>query len=216
VLIGLAAAVKLTPLIFIPMLWCGGRRRAAVTAAATFLSCGAAAWVLLPAESWRFWATEVRNVDRLGYITSVGNQSLNAALLRWGADDTARSGAVLLLGGLIVLLSLRRAAKLARAGNWPAATIVVGAAGIVFSPVSWTHHQVWLVVAAFLPIHRAYRWAILAVMLLPVTALGPPLWSNARLLLAVAAAALLPIRTDVTRTAEPARRRPAPARGGAP
>ncbi|GIF00817.1 hypothetical protein Ari01nite_82810 [Paractinoplanes rishiriensis] len=203
VLIGVAAAVKLTPLIFIPMLWCGGRRRAAVTAIATFLSCAAAAWVMLPAESWRFWTTEVRNVDRLGYITSLGNQSLNAALLRWGADDATRSALVLLLGGLIVLLSLHRAAKLSRAGNWLAATVVVGAASVVFSPVSWTHHQVWLVLAAFLPIHRACRWAVLAVMLLPVTALGPPLWSDARLLLATAIATLLPIGTEAARDARP-------------
>jgi alpha-1,2-mannosyltransferase len=196
VAVGLAAAVKLTPLIFIPMLWLGGRRRAAVTAAATFAACGAAGWVVLPADSWRFWTEEVRDVDRLGYITSVGNQSLNGALLRLGAADSVRSAVVLLVGGLIVLLALRRAARLAHAGNWFAATVVVGAASIVFSPVSWTHHQVWLVLAALLPMHRAYRWAAVAVMLLPVTALDLPLWSDARLLLAVAVAAVIPIAGD--------------------
>src|SRR6266542_368472 len=41
VLVGLAAAVKLTPLIFIPMLWLARRRKAALAAASTFVACGA-------------------------------------------------------------------------------------------------------------------------------------------------------------------------------
>jgi alpha-1,2-mannosyltransferase len=186
VLIGLAAAVKLTPLIFIPMLWCGGRRRAAVTATATFLACCAAAAVVLPADSWRFWTTEIRDVDRIGAIASVGNQSLNGALLRTETPSPVRSAAVLLLGGLIVVLALRRSA---RAGDWFSATVVIGAASIVFSPVSWTHHQVWLALAVLLPIRPAYRWAAAVVMILPATAL----LADARLILAVAVAAVLPM-----------------------
>jgi alpha-1,2-mannosyltransferase len=69
----------------------------------------------------------------------------------------------------------------------------------VLSPVSWTHHQIWLVLAALLPvrgpawIRPAWTMLVLAVMVLPVTALGTPLWSNARLLLAVAVAAAVPL-----------------------
>ena len=189
VLIGLAAAIKLTPLIFIPMLWFGGRRRAAVTAAVTFAGCGAAAAAILPADSWRYWTTEVRDVDRLGSIASPGNQSLNGALIRFGQTAPVRSATVLLLGGLVVVLALRRAARLAAAGDRLAGTVVVGAASIAFSPVSWTHHQVWLVLAAFLPMHPAWRGLGLVLMLLPVTAV----WSDARLAWAVAVAALIPI-----------------------
>jgi len=187
VLIGIAAAVKLTPLIFIPMLWCGGRKRAAVTAAATFVTCCAAAAVVLPADSWRFWTTEVRDVDRIGAIASVGNQSLHGAFLRQANPSPVRDIAVLLIGGLIVALALRRSARLARTGDWFPATVVVGAASIVFSPVSWTHHQVWLALAVMLPIRPAYRWAAGIVMVLPATAV----FSDARLLLAVAVAAVV-------------------------
>ena len=199
VLIGLAAAIKLTPLIFIPMLWFGGRKTAAFTAAATFACCAALAAVILPGDSWRFWTTEVMHVSRLGYITSVGNQSLNGALLRYDVAALARSLSVLIVGGIVVVLALRRAARLAYDGDWLSAVVVVGAAGVAFSPVSWTHHQVWLVLGALLPVRgpgwlrRTWPALVLAVMLLPVTALGPPLWSNARLLLAISTAALLPL-----------------------
>ena len=199
VLIGVAAAIKLTPLIFIPMLWLAGRRRAAVVATWTFTACALLAWVLLPDDSVRYWSTEMWRVSRLGYITSVGNQSLNGALLRSGVDGAIRSSLVLVVGGAVTAIALRRAAHLGRRGDWLSATVVTGSAGIVLSPVSWTHHQVWLVLAALLPVaaptsvRRAWPPAVTAVMMLPVTALGPPVWSNMRLVAALVVACLLPI-----------------------
>jgi alpha-1,2-mannosyltransferase len=210
VLIGVAAAVKLTPLIFIPMLWFAGRRRAAVTAAATFAGCGLIAAVVLASDSWRFWTVEVSRVSRLGYIESAGNQSLNGALLRFDLPSMLRAVVALIIGGTVAAMALWRAARLGRNGDWVSALIVTGAASIVLSPVSWTHHQIWLVLAVLLPIRargatpgaqgawnmrRAWIGVVLVVMVLPVTALGPPLWSNARLLLAIVIAALLPLET---------------------
>jgi alpha-1,2-mannosyltransferase len=188
VLIGLAAAIKLTPLIFIPMLWVTGRRAAAVTATATFAASALLAAVLLPGDSWRFWTTEMFHVGRLGNITSVGNQSLNAALMR--LDAPFRSAIVLIVGGLIAALALRRAARLEARD----ALIVVGAAGIVLSPVSWTHHQIWLVLAVLLPVSRWGKACLAAIMVLPITALDGPLWSSARLILAALVATAIPVR----------------------
>jgi alpha-1,2-mannosyltransferase len=198
VLVGLAAAVKLTPLIFIPMLWATGRRRAAVIAAGTFAGCGAIGAAVLPSDSWRFWTTEMFHVSRLGAITSVGNQSLNGALMR--LDVPMRAAIALVLGGVIAVLALRRAA---RATSPLEALIVVGSASIVLSPVSWTHHQVWLVLAVLLPMPTLGRIAVAAIMLLPVTALAGPLWSNARLILAVLVAVALPVRRRAAARAEP-------------
>ncbi|MFI5936914.1 glycosyltransferase 87 family protein [Actinoplanes sp. NPDC051494] len=196
VLIGLAAAIKLTPLIFIPMLWFAGRRRAALVATATFAGCGAFAALVLPGDSWRFWTSEVSHVSRLGYITGVGNQSLNGALMRFDVATPARSMIALVAGGAIAAVALWHAARLARRDDWVSALVITGAAGIVLSPVSWTHHQFWLVLAAALPVRGRARllWPVLvlAVMLLPVTALGPPLWSNLRLVLAITVAVVIP------------------------
>ncbi|MDY7088408.1 MAG: glycosyltransferase 87 family protein [Actinomycetota bacterium] len=202
VLIGFAAAVKLTPLIFVPLLWFSGRRRAAVTAAVTFVGCGLIGALALPGDSWRFWAGEIFHVSRLGYITGVGNQSLNGALMRLDVPDHARSVLVLAIGGGIAVAGLIRGARLAREDHWLGAAVVVGAAGVVLSPVSWTHHQVWLVPAALLPVagpawvRLGWPATVLAVMVLPVTALEP--LSESRLLLAIVVAALIPVH-DGTR-----------------
>jgi alpha-1,2-mannosyltransferase len=207
---GVAAALKLTPAIFIPWFWFSGQRRTAVTATATFLVAAGLAWLVLPGESARFWFTELRNVDRVGNIATGGNQSLNGALLRWDAPDTVRVAIVGTLGLAVVVAALVRAVHAFRRADPLAAVVIVGAAALVFSPVSWTHHQVWLVLAALLPV--ATRWAapgarravrigwpalVVVVMVLPVTSvgsdvLGAAVAGNGRLWLAVAVAAVVP------------------------
>ncbi|MCY1138527.1 glycosyltransferase 87 family protein [Actinoplanes sp. Pm04-4] len=191
-LVGLAAAVKLTPLIFIPLLWLAGRRTAAAVATATFAACGLLAAATLPGDSWAFWTDKVFQVNRLGYIDGVGNQSLNGALLRLGIEADARRTLVLFVGGTVAAVALARAVRLARRQDWLSAVIVVGAASIVLSPVSWTHHQIWLVLAVLLPIGKVQKAVVLAVMILPV----PVLFAESRLLLAVAVAALIPLHDD--------------------
>ena len=202
-LIGLAAAVKLTPLIVVPLLWCAGRRRAAVTAVATFAGCALAGVLVLPAESWRFWTEAMFQVSRLGYIHNVGNQSLNGALIRFGLEPGVRMVLVLVIGGAVAALGLWRATRLARDGDWLAAVIVIGAASVVLSPVSWTHHQIWLVLAVLLPVRVHQGWwtaVVLAFMLLPVTAV----WGNARLVLAITIAAAVPLVSPRRPAAAPA------------
>jgi alpha-1,2-mannosyltransferase len=200
---GIVAAVKLTPLIFIPLFWLAGRRRAALTAAGVFAGCTALAWAVLPGDSARYWLHELSDVDGMGSVASGGNQSLNAVLLREDAPVAVRFAVVATVGVAIVLAALWRGARACRAGDPLTALAVVGAAGVVFSPVSWTHHQIWLVFAVLLPV-SAVRWRNMfwsalaaAVLLLPVTSAGASLpgglvWGNARFLLAVAIAALVP------------------------
>jgi alpha-1,2-mannosyltransferase len=204
-LTGLAGAVKLTPLIFVPFLLVAARRRAAAVAAGVFLCCSALAWVILPGDSRRYWFTEIWSVRRVGHITTGGNQSLDGALLRLDLPAGART-AVLAAGTLaVVVLAYRRAVRAARADRWFTAVTIVGAAGVVVSPVSWTHHLVWLVLAVFLPVtgRPRYRlmWTVsaLVVMIAPVTSYGarmPGLLgivaTDLRLLLAVAVACLVP------------------------
>ena len=215
---GLAGAIKLTPLIFVPYYWFSGQRRTAVTATVTFFVGTAVAWLVLPGESVRFWFTEIWNVNRVGNIATGGNQSLNGALLRWELPDSARTVIVALVGSAVVVLALIRAVRADRNGYPLAAVVIVGAAGLVFSPVSWTHHQVWLVLALLLAVSTQARtnliWAaiVLAVMALPIISVGTGLptgflTENARLWLAIAVAAVVPF--VAVRRPEPAVEAPA-------
>jgi alpha-1,2-mannosyltransferase len=224
---GIAGAIKLTPLIFVPYFWLCGRRRTAITAAVTFAASTALAWAVLPGESRRFWLTELFNVNRVGNIATGGNQSLNGALLRADLPDTARTAVVGLLGGAVVVVALWRGVRAYRNDDLAAGAVMVGAAGLVLSPVSWTHHQVWLVLAAFLAVStrraRNLWWAavVLVIMVLPVISIGADspiggVTGNARVWLAIAVAALVPfvaVRRRHPPAEEPAGRVGGPAGG---
>ena len=188
---GVAAAVKLTPLVFVPYLWLSGQRRVALTALGTFGACTAIGWLVLPRDSVRYWFTELWHTDRIGNLASTGNQSLYGLLLRIGLP----SRVVWLALALVVLaVGLWRASLAARRGDPLTGLVVAGAVGVAVSPVSWTHHQIWLVFAAFCLVGRA-RWVqaawtapVLVVMTLPVLA-------NLRAPLAVAIACVVPFNS---------------------
>ncbi|MEO3775888.1 hypothetical protein ABGB16_03340 [Micromonospora sp. B11E3] len=141
-------------------------------------------------------------MNRVGNIATGGNQSLNGALLRLEAPDTWRTALAGAIGIAVVVVALIRASRANRNGDPFAAAVIIGAAGLVFSPVSWTHHQVWLVLAGLIAVggrRGTIAWFALvaAIMVLPVTSLGATLpttalTGNARLLLAVAVACLVP------------------------
>ncbi|MEO3775887.1 glycosyltransferase family 87 protein [Micromonospora sp. B11E3] len=52
-LTGIAAAIKLTPMIFVVYWWVSGQRRTAINAVAAFGACTGVAWLVLPGESVR-------------------------------------------------------------------------------------------------------------------------------------------------------------------
>ena len=200
VLVGLAAAVKLTPALFVVHLWLAGRRRDAVVAAGTAAACTALGAAVLPQASWTYWTSALWETARVGDVADGGNQSLRGLLER--ADLPL---ALLVLLVPLVVVGLRRAA---RARDPLAAACVVGCLTVVVSPISWIHTLVWLVLALLLLARSrpalalaglALLWARLpwqAQALLPDGVPGRPLWllvQGLQGLLCVAVVLLLPL-----------------------
>ena len=80
---GLAAGIKLTPLIFVAYLLVTRRVRAAATAAATFAATVAIGFVLLPSPSRVFWLDGVfYNQRRIGDPANPSDESLSGAVAR--------------------------------------------------------------------------------------------------------------------------------------
>ncbi|MET7946718.1 glycosyltransferase 87 family protein [Micromonospora sp. NPDC005324] len=179
-LVGVAAAIKLTPLLFVVYFLAVGRYRDAGRSAATFVACAGLAAIVLPQESWAYWTETVRQTSRIGNLSSLGNQSLHGMLLRVGVDETALP---VLWAGMVALTcaaALLRARQLTRQGRPGHAAVLVGCATVAASPVSWTHHQVWPVLAAMLLIgasgvtQRAAGAALLAAMVVSLGAVLSP------------------------------------------
>jgi alpha-1,2-mannosyltransferase len=143
---GLAAGIKLTPLIFVAYLLITGRVRAAATAAAAFAATIAIGVVLLPSPSKVFWLDGVFfDQNRIGDPANLSDQSLSGAVARLaGSLDSAYWWWA--VGALLVgLAGITVAAWAHRRGRRLAGVTCCAITGLLISPFSWTHHWVWAV-----------------------------------------------------------------------
>jgi alpha-1,2-mannosyltransferase len=141
---GLAAGIKLTPLIFVAYLLITRRVRAATTAAAAFAATVAIGVVLLPSQSRVFWlGGVVYDRYRIGDPANPSDQSLAGAVARLaGSPDSAyRWWAIAAL--LVGLAGITVAAWAHRRGHRLAGVTCCAITGLLISPFSWTHHWVW-------------------------------------------------------------------------
>ncbi|WP_129286909.1 glycosyltransferase 87 family protein [Streptomyces sp. GZWMJZ-114] len=154
--IGIAAGIKLTPLIFIPYLLMTRQLRAALTAAASFAGTVLVGFVFLPGDSSRYWFDAFLDIKRVIVFEEAWgfNQSMLAVLRRLpgGAESLWLPLAVIVgIGGLLV------AAWATRRGHELAGILACALTGLIISPVSWPFHWVWFAPLLVLCAVRAWR-----------------------------------------------------------
>jgi alpha-1,2-mannosyltransferase len=143
---GLAAGIKLTPLIFVAYLALTGRLRAAAVAGGTFAVTVATGFGTLPGPSRKFWLGGVfYNQNRIGDPANPSDQSLSGAVARLAgtADPPRLWGLVAVL--VVGLAGLAVAVWAHRRGYRMAGFGCCAVTGLLVSPISWTHHWVWAV-----------------------------------------------------------------------
>jgi alpha-1,2-mannosyltransferase len=146
VLLGVAAAIKLTPLVFVPFLFLSRQFKAGFTALATFLVCTLGGLVLLPHSSWLYWTKEVLDSKRVGSSWFVDNQNLRGALERL-TGTTPRPILLLSLTLVAAIGGLVIAAWAYRSSSPLLGILLCAATGLIISPISWADHYVWIVPA---------------------------------------------------------------------
>ncbi|MBN6034863.1 DUF2029 domain-containing protein [Amycolatopsis sp. 195334CR] len=186
VLLGIAAAVKLTPAAFVLVLLLEKDFKAAGRAVAAFAGCVAAAWLLSPSASVHYWTELVFAGERIGDPGYIGNQSLRGMIARFGWEPGVQS----LVWQIAVVVVLAVTALVVRralvAGNRVLAMLACALGALLMSPVSWTHHWVWsgpvvglLVVLAWRDRDRVRQVVLLALAALSVYVfVDSPLWNN--------------------------------------
>jgi len=167
---GLAAAIKLTPLLFIPYLWLIGRRRAAALAAGTFAGATAIGLAVFPHDSAAFWGSYLWHESHGLPLAEGGNQSIYAVLLRAGAHGATLAVLWVALGATVAVVGLWRARAAWLGGQRLFSLAVVGCVSILVSPISWTHHQLWILLAAagVFTANASVDLAIVALLVLPM------------------------------------------------
>ena len=182
-LVGIAAALKLTPAAFVLFFLCRGDRRAAGTAGVSFAACTAAGFLVAGHDSARYWTSIVFQTGRPGSLVYHTNQSIQAVLGRAGlAPHTPAGTAAWLILSVAVLAvawaGMRRA--LARAEDAWALSLNAFAA-LLISPVSWSHHWVWgemaVLVLALRSLRQRHRGGLAAAAAgLVIFAAAPQWW----------------------------------------
>jgi alpha-1,2-mannosyltransferase len=185
--IGIAAGVKLTPLIFIPYLLLIRRYRQAATASAVFAATAALGYVILPHDSGTYWAHGLfLKANRIVFLGTRGNQSLRGVLTRLAGSVSAGTLPWIAAAVLVAVAGLVTAALLYRARQPVPAMLACALTGLLVSPLSWDHHWVWVAPGLALLAHlgavarrRAARtawWAAGAGLFL-VFACWPQFWN---------------------------------------
>jgi alpha-1,2-mannosyltransferase len=158
-LIGLAAAIKLTPALFVVFAFLIGQRRTAVTAMISFAVWTGLGAVLLLDETVAFFGGLAGGDTRTASPLYVGNQSLLGVFVRLG--DSSRVTTLIGLGiaALVALLGTLVAAHWWRLGHKAFGVALAGLTTCLVSPLSWTHHYVWILpFAAALFVPGLPRW----------------------------------------------------------
>ena len=161
-LIGLAAAIKLTPLRFVVFAFLIVKHRVAIMAIVSFAFFTGIAWILLPKESLEYWRSLGKGEVNTAGPVYVGNQSISGAMTRWFAEDRKTVITALAIGFVIAGIATLVAAWWWRRGEKVFAIGLVGLATCLASPLSWTHHHVWaaILLIAVTTSSTLPRWAV--------------------------------------------------------
>jgi alpha-1,2-mannosyltransferase len=184
--IGLAAALKLTPLVFIPYLLFTGRGRAAARALGVVLLSILVAFVTLPRDAAAYWGGKFLDFSRVtgghhhGAGSGATNQSLRGAVLRLFPTITDPRTIWLLASAIVVIAGLALAIRAAQRGDEALGFLLTAITGLLISPVSWTHHWAIAVpgaLALLLSNRRALTGAVAATLALAFAVDGYAIWA---------------------------------------
>jgi alpha-1,2-mannosyltransferase len=169
-LLGLGIALKLTPAVFLLYFLLRRDNRAGLTALASFAGATLLGFVLAWRDSLEYWTHTVHNTERIGGAALNTDQNIAGALARIGLSENLRF-ALWVAGCLLVLaLTVWAIRRVLRAGEPVLAVICVALFGLVVSPVSWSHHWVWMLPAVL--VTAVLAWQRRNVALAVVSAAG--------------------------------------------
>ena len=143
-LIGLAAAIKLTPALFVIFAFLIGKTRVAIIAMISFAVFTGIGAILLFRETLVFFGGLSGGDTRTASPLYTGNQSLLGVFFRLGDSSRVTALVGLAVSVVLAVLGCLVAAHWWRHEEKVFAVAIVGLTTCLASPLSWTHHYVWI------------------------------------------------------------------------
>jgi alpha-1,2-mannosyltransferase len=204
--VGLASAIKLTPMVGVLFFAVARRWRAVATTVAAFAGATLVAWVVSPSDSRKYWTDTLFDTSRVGGVDSPLNNSLRRAVTWLHAGNSVESIIWVALALAVVAVGVWRARLAWDRGNDLASITVVMCVGLLVAPITWSHHLYFLILALPLLIGDGRSWARWAAFALTLPVMFElhdqgqrPAQSGLRILLLLLVVVALPL----DRSAEP-------------
>ncbi|MGH3582165.1 MAG: mannosyltransferase [Mycobacterium sp.] len=192
-LVGLAAGVKLTPAVS-GLYFLGVRRWRVVIFSAVVFAATVGGSILVVGQQGRYYFTDlIGDADRVGPIGTSFNQSVRGAISRILGHDAGYGPvvvAILLVAAVLAVLAWR---AVDGGTDRLAGIVIVQLFGLLLSPISWTHHWVWLIPLMIWLLHgplrerlgarvRGWGWLALTLVGLPwlLSFAQPTIWTISR------------------------------------
>jgi len=157
-LVGLAAAIKVTPMIFALYYLVTGQRRQALNSFGSFAAFTAFGALFFPSETLAFWTrltSSGQDIDpKLPY-----NLGIRSMLARISLDLVHSSWLWAGLGLLLMIATLWRARRLYGRNQAMEAALIVGSAAIIVPPNALPHYFLWLPMTAIWLVMTGTRFA---------------------------------------------------------
>ena len=187
---GIAAGIKLVPLLFIAYLLLTRRFKQAAVAAGAFVLTVIIGFIALPNASVTWWLDgNFFQAGRTGFVGSEQNQSLRGIMTRLIGSVNGTVAPWLLVAIVVGLLGLAAAVTLDQRGYTFAGLMAAALTALLVSPISWDHHWVWIAPGLALIVDAAVRagragqtglraaWYALAAAVLVLFAAWPDFWN---------------------------------------
>ncbi|MBY0291569.1 MAG: mannosyltransferase [Mycobacteriaceae bacterium] len=156
-LVGLAAGVKLTPAVA-GLYFLGARRWGAVVfSAVVFFATVGISWLIIGGETRYYFTELLGDASRVGPIGTSFNQSWRGGISRILGHDAGYGPLVLAGIALTAVLAVLAWRAIGGASDRLGAIVVVQLFGLLLSPISWTHHWVWLIPLMIWLLHGPLR-----------------------------------------------------------
>jgi alpha-1,2-mannosyltransferase len=156
-LVGLAAGVKLTPAVS-GLYFVGARRWGTVVfAAVAFFGTVGISWLVIGDETRYYFTELLGDAKRVGPIGTSFNQSWRGGISRILGHDAGYGPLVLAGVAVTAVLAVLAWRAIGGASDRLGAIVVVQLFGLLLSPISWTHHWVWLIPLMIWLLHGPLR-----------------------------------------------------------
>ncbi|MGH3436926.1 MAG: glycosyltransferase family 87 protein [Sciscionella sp.] len=180
-LIGLAAAVKLTPAGFVLMLLLRKDFRASAVAVGSALLATAIGFAVNWHGSLRFFFDGSTGLGQAANTPYATNQTIKAALERMNLPIALQNGLWLGLAAIVVALGVIGIRRAVRAGRPALAMAITAALLLTCAPTAWGHHWVYVVPALLVLLGHGIRrthsgWLLAFAAMAAAFVLAPFYW----------------------------------------